>query len=234
MVHSLAALGHGTWDLPRSGMKPVSIALTGRFFSPEPPGKPKGTFRIGFRVLHLPYKFCNLNPGSSETLLLTNFLLLSLDLWTHLLPLCFTNTSSICLHPDLHTFCPICLPSSSYWFQFKHFSLKSFLNLLSKIPVLVTFDSFNLFSFFQSCLWHPSICVFIYLLIFCLLDNGNIFILFSFPSTQTLPGTQCNLMKSWWTEQVWMIKMRKSSWTPDKGNISTNVIHHLRMRCFRV
>ena len=30
----------GTWDLPRSGTEPVSPALTGRFFTTEPPGKP--------------------------------------------------------------------------------------------------------------------------------------------------------------------------------------------------
>ena len=31
---------HGTWDLPRSGTKPMSPALTGRFFITEPAGKP--------------------------------------------------------------------------------------------------------------------------------------------------------------------------------------------------
>ena len=30
----------GTWDLPGPGIKPVSPALTGRFFTTEPPGKP--------------------------------------------------------------------------------------------------------------------------------------------------------------------------------------------------
>ena len=28
------------WDLPRSGIKPVSPALAGSFFTTEPPGKP--------------------------------------------------------------------------------------------------------------------------------------------------------------------------------------------------
>ena len=28
------------WDLPESGIKPMSPALAGRFFTPEPPGKP--------------------------------------------------------------------------------------------------------------------------------------------------------------------------------------------------
>ena len=28
------------WDLPGPGIKPVSPALTGRFFTTEPPGKP--------------------------------------------------------------------------------------------------------------------------------------------------------------------------------------------------
>ena len=30
----------GMWDLPGSGIEPVSPALTGGFFTPEPPGKP--------------------------------------------------------------------------------------------------------------------------------------------------------------------------------------------------
>ena len=30
----------GMWDLPGSGIEPVSPALTGRFFTTEPPGKP--------------------------------------------------------------------------------------------------------------------------------------------------------------------------------------------------
>ena len=34
----LVALGH--WDLPGSGIKSVSPALAGRFFTNEPPGKP--------------------------------------------------------------------------------------------------------------------------------------------------------------------------------------------------
>ena len=28
------------WDLPAAGIKPVSPALAGGFFTPEPPGKP--------------------------------------------------------------------------------------------------------------------------------------------------------------------------------------------------
>ena len=31
----------GMWDLPGSGVKPVSPALAGRFFTTEPPGKPQ-------------------------------------------------------------------------------------------------------------------------------------------------------------------------------------------------
>ena len=30
----------GMWDLPGSGIKPVSPALAGRFFTTEPPGNP--------------------------------------------------------------------------------------------------------------------------------------------------------------------------------------------------
>ena len=37
---SQAQLLHGMWDLPRSGLKPVSPALAGRFLTTVPPGKP--------------------------------------------------------------------------------------------------------------------------------------------------------------------------------------------------
>ena len=33
-------MGHGTWGLPRPGIEPVSAALAGEVFIPEPPGKP--------------------------------------------------------------------------------------------------------------------------------------------------------------------------------------------------
>ena len=35
-----AYLLHGMWDLPGSGIKPMSCALAGGFFTTEPPGKP--------------------------------------------------------------------------------------------------------------------------------------------------------------------------------------------------
>ena len=38
-----AQLFHGMWDLPRSGIEPMSPALAGRFFTTEPPGKPLST-----------------------------------------------------------------------------------------------------------------------------------------------------------------------------------------------
>ena len=37
---SRAELLHGTWDLPRPGLKPVSPELAGRFSTTAPPGKP--------------------------------------------------------------------------------------------------------------------------------------------------------------------------------------------------
>ena len=36
---ALAQLLHGMWNLPRPGLKPVSPALAGRFFTTEPPRK---------------------------------------------------------------------------------------------------------------------------------------------------------------------------------------------------
>ena len=38
-----AGLLCGMWDLPRSGIKPLSPALAGRFLPTEPPGKPLNT-----------------------------------------------------------------------------------------------------------------------------------------------------------------------------------------------
>ena len=37
---SRALLLHGVWDLPGPGIEPMSSALAGRFFTPEPQGKP--------------------------------------------------------------------------------------------------------------------------------------------------------------------------------------------------
>ena len=37
---SWAYLLHGMWDLPGSGIEPMSCALAGGFFTTEPPGKP--------------------------------------------------------------------------------------------------------------------------------------------------------------------------------------------------
>ena len=36
----------GMWDLPRSGVEPVSPALAGGFFTTEPPGKPEALVSI--------------------------------------------------------------------------------------------------------------------------------------------------------------------------------------------
>ena len=46
LEHKLSSCGtwaqllQGTWDLPGSGMEPVSPVLAGGFFTTEPPGKP--------------------------------------------------------------------------------------------------------------------------------------------------------------------------------------------------
>ena len=41
---SRAQLLRGMWDLPRPGLEPVSPALTGRFSTTAPPGKPEYKF----------------------------------------------------------------------------------------------------------------------------------------------------------------------------------------------
>ena len=38
-----AQLSRGMWDLPGSGIEPMSPALTGGFFTTEPPGRPPHT-----------------------------------------------------------------------------------------------------------------------------------------------------------------------------------------------
>ena len=45
---------HSIWDLPGSEIEPVSLALTGRFFTTEPPGKPKNFEKedIARQVMH--------------------------------------------------------------------------------------------------------------------------------------------------------------------------------------
>ena len=48
---SRVQLLHGTWNLPRPGLEPVSPALAGRFSTTAPPGKPKLPFLIE-HILH--------------------------------------------------------------------------------------------------------------------------------------------------------------------------------------
>ena len=50
---SRAQLLHGMWDLPRSGLKPVSPALAGGFLTTVPPGKPYIFDIILFQSYHL-------------------------------------------------------------------------------------------------------------------------------------------------------------------------------------
>ena len=61
-------LSHGMWDLPRLGIKPVSPALTGGFFTTEPPGKLQFPFRLcirdGGQVSHRPQP----KPGRAMTI----------------------------------------------------------------------------------------------------------------------------------------------------------------------
>ena len=57
---SVLELLHGTWDLPGSGMEPVSPASAGGFFTTEPPGKPAIVFLIciSFTSAPLLLSFC--------------------------------------------------------------------------------------------------------------------------------------------------------------------------------
>ena len=53
---SRAQLLRGMWDLPRSGLEPVSPALAGRFSTTAPPGKPhKDFYQHLFTIFHIPF-----------------------------------------------------------------------------------------------------------------------------------------------------------------------------------
>ena len=47
---SRAQLLRGMWDLPKSGLEPVSLALAGRFSTTAPPGKPFTYVLIAFNL----------------------------------------------------------------------------------------------------------------------------------------------------------------------------------------
>ena len=57
---SRAQLLHGMWDLPRSGLEPVSPALAGRFSTPAPPGKPRILIFYQICDLHFSYSISHL------------------------------------------------------------------------------------------------------------------------------------------------------------------------------
>ena len=48
-----AQLLHSMWDLPASGIKPMSPELAAEFFTTDPPGKPRGT------VFFQPISYCS-------------------------------------------------------------------------------------------------------------------------------------------------------------------------------
>ena len=54
---SRAQLLHGTWDLPRPGLEPVSPALAGRFSTTAPPGKPKALWFSAYKFFKSLVKF---------------------------------------------------------------------------------------------------------------------------------------------------------------------------------
>ena len=58
MVHGLScSIACGVFmDLPGSGLEPVSPARAGRFFTPEPPGKPDGVLFQKCNSFHLKKK----------------------------------------------------------------------------------------------------------------------------------------------------------------------------------
>ena len=49
------------WDLPGSGIEPVLPALSGRFFTTEPPGKPTRVFFFFSPIFNVFMKILNTN-----------------------------------------------------------------------------------------------------------------------------------------------------------------------------
>ena len=89
------------WDLPKSGIEPVSPALAGRFFTTEPPGKPLIWRFCGCSVHKLYPNLCNpmdCSPSGSSVL---HYLLDSnsspLSRWCHLTISSSATLFSFCL-----------------------------------------------------------------------------------------------------------------------------------------
>ena len=55
-----ACLLHGLWDLPRTGLKPTSPALAGRFSTTEAPAKPSFKVSLTYLVVTLPIVLASL------------------------------------------------------------------------------------------------------------------------------------------------------------------------------
>ena len=70
------------WDLPSSGIQPLSPALAGRFFTPEPPEKPVCI------VYHIFTRICSHLTSNYHTEIV--FILFSESLWIYFL---FSNKS---------------------------------------------------------------------------------------------------------------------------------------------
>ena len=79
----------GIWDLPRSGIKPVSPALAGRFLTTEPLGKPN-ILRLGNKIF---FNIVSTQRRVVHNERISNILINSLPVgW----PLCFNFLLTFC------------------------------------------------------------------------------------------------------------------------------------------
>ena len=63
-----ALVFHGRWDLPGLGMESVSPVLAGRFFTTEPPGKPRYVFLcLSSQIIQVLHPCCLKKLEKSKT-----------------------------------------------------------------------------------------------------------------------------------------------------------------------
>ena len=74
MVHGLS-LSMGMWNLPGSGIEPVSPALAGGFFTTELPGKPRNSCLIGVAFQFYKMKRVLERDGSDSNTIMSMYLI---------------------------------------------------------------------------------------------------------------------------------------------------------------
>ena len=156
------------WDLPRSGLEPVSPALAGRFSTTVPPGKPN--------ILHF------ISPFISWWIL-GCFLFLSIMLqWTLLCKHLFESLLSIslgiyCLRSCQTVFQSDCISNSSLWeFQLLYILTNTIVIFRYYVPpILVYMKWYLMILVCISLLTNYVYCIFTCLLAICISSWRNVY-----------------------------------------------------------